>query len=271
MGIRGKSHCPICDKPLGAGHARLFETCTQGSCRAAYRQQTGRIRYIRLRQEVRRQRAAEADRRYQYLCALSQSRRGIEALAAGITNPESYTPILLPTNQRKIVPLSRQRRYRFAKRLQRLLDTIDWNPPTQKSGSQEIASNQGFLATMLSKACAICRGHCCMRGDTHAYLDGDTIQHFLHHHTQPLRLSDILTAYCRHLPTLSYANSCVFHAARGCILPRNLRSETCHAFLCTGLLKIQKRKEKDGQAGFFFAANNKETILRSGFVATVHS
>jgi hypothetical protein len=50
----------------------------------------------------------------------------------------------------------------------------------------------------------------------------------------------LIDAYLSHVPTRSYAASCIYHGASGCALPRALRSETCTSFLCDGLKAVSE-------------------------------
>ncbi len=49
-------------------------------------------------------------------------------------------------------------------------------------------------------------------------------------------LAQIMDAYLKHLPAKTVQNSCIYHSAKGCGLPRDLRSSTCNRYLC-GKLK----------------------------------
>lgn len=96
------------------------------------------------------------------------------------------------------------------------------------------------LRAIAADACAACGGHCCSRGAEHAYLDETTIGRIAAAHPllTPPRIARL---YRDHLPATSFAGSCVFHAAQGCTLPRELRADLCNSFYCNPLKRfIQK-------------------------------
>ncbi len=60
-------------------------------------------------------------------------------------------------------------------------------------------------------------------------------------------------------------NSCVFHSADGCSLPRHMRSATCLNTVCGGVVELRLRIEHDGESRFFLAATNKNGVVRGRF------
>jgi hypothetical protein len=220
---------------------------------------------IHQQQAMRRQQAAEARRLYEHRYALTLGRREIEAHEVGIANPGSYAPIVLLANQRRIVPLSRRRRYRFAVRLYHLLRSVDWTASSEKLAELEAGPEKISQAIVMAEACATCLGHCCTKGGTHAYLEVATIQRIIRRRSQA-SLRDVLAEYCRYLPHMSYEDSCVFHSAGGCTLPWELRSKTCHSYLCLGLGDIHHRMAEKGETRFFLAASDHQAVLRSKFL-----
>jgi hypothetical protein len=89
----------------------------------------------------------------------------------------------------------------------------------------------------LERVCATCRGHCCRKGGEHGYVSPSTLQRVLA--ADPTVSGDaLIDTYLSHVPTRSYAGSCIYHAASGCALPRALRSETCTRYMCDGLKAV---------------------------------
>ena len=46
--------------------------------------------------------------------------------------------------------------------------------------------------------------------------------------------------YLSRIPDVAHQDSCIFHGADGCALPRELRSDVCNNFECNGLLSIRE-------------------------------
>ena len=69
----------------------------------------------------------------------------------------------------------------------------------------------------------------------HAYLDVDTILAYVLRRADPSPAA-VLRAYLRRLPARSYRNSCVYHAADGCSLPRDMRAAICNRFYCRAIV-----------------------------------
>jgi len=86
-------------------------------------------------------------------------------------------------------------------------------------------------------ACAVCGGHCCRKGGDTGYLDADDFVRI--RRTLP-QLTDrqIEAAYVAAVAGETYEGSCIFHTAKGCSLPRALRSRLCLAYYCLALKNV---------------------------------
>ena len=243
--------CPICDDSLPRRPGSTRQTCGSWKCRLESK-----------KEEIRREREwcmrKESERRLAQATVL----RDTSAAAEGIEDAESYETIVTPSNRRPLRSLPRRRRYRFAKRLMRLVEeALRTRPDTPAAdGGNERAPALPILGT----ACANCLGGCCLSGGTHAYLDEATVRRFVSGHPGA-SAREVVEAYCRLLPDEAYDDSCVFHAADGCRLPRPMRSATCHKFACGGLSELRLRIELDGDTKFFLAAADDDGVARSRF------
>lgn len=151
--------------------------------------------------------------------------------------PGRYPLAAIPSCRRKIVNLSEKRRRRFRDRLNRILSGAQTerlrlhlalsNPP--EPGPAEPAPNP-----IITQVCAVCAGGCCTRGGDHAYLTRNPLLGLMKQRPD-IRPRDILDTYLGYLQTKIYADSCIFHARKGCALPRSLRSTTCTSYFCQGL------------------------------------
>lgn len=83
-------------------------------------------------------------------------------------------------------------------------------------------------------ACAVCQGACCASGgDCCGHLSPDDLAR--QREGDPTLTPQALAArYLDHLPAETVIGGCPFHGARGCSLPRTMRSELCNRFLCRG-------------------------------------
>jgi hypothetical protein len=83
----------------------------------------------------------------------------------------------------------------------------------------------------VSAACAACSGYCCRNGRDSAYLDAKDIGRILSSRPN-LAHDELAAAYVAAVPDETYAGSCIFHAAHGCNLPREMRSHVCLTYFC---------------------------------------
>ncbi len=233
--------------------ARSRPTCGGWKCQFAYRN---------AQEGLRRKQHEQLLQQYERSLAQATTLREASARSHGVEDPPSYRVIVLPVNERPLAPLTRKRRYRFVKRLMRLTEETLREPALQPLGDAGADTDQAL--PILKAACAICRGKCCVRGGTRAYLNGNAIRRFLSGHPDATA-RDIVEAYYRCLPVETYQNSCVFHSEAGCRLPTSLRSATCLNTVCGGVIELRQRIELDGEAKFFLAAANNERIVRSAF------
>ena len=237
IGIRD-NRCLICNTPILWREAISRKTCSDWKCITTYRKM-------------------QLDRRYRRRLARATKLRNASAPTLGVHAPESYRVIITPVNERTIVPLSGKRRYRFVKRLIRLVKSTLQDAQLDP---RSLEGNQQSLP-ILGTACANCEGKCCVRGGTGAHLDSDAISRFANIHPDA-EFRDIVEAYHRSLPFTVYRDSCVFHSADGCSLPRYMRSATCLNTVCGGVVELRQRIELDGESRFFLAAVNKNGAVR---------
>lgn len=247
MAAPHRADCPFCGEPLRLARAWSLGHCGAWKCRSAH-ESAERDRYALAQQERRLARATAT--------------RAAHARREGIATAEGHQVVVIPANTRPLTRLPRRRRYRFAKRLLRLVRETreeasdrDGHPPDEDPAAQ---------IPLLATACATCRGSCCEAGGSHAFLDKATIRRFLRSHPQADD-RDVVAAFCRQLPDETYAGSCVFHSATGCGLPRTQRSATCRTSVCGGVSELKLRIELDGETKFFLAAIDGDEVLRSTF------
>lgn len=255
------SECVICGKPIKPNKADRAPVCHHWQCRQKFR----------LKQQLA-YRKAETDRRASSLKASIEQARRLRDEADSSPNgvePAVYRPIIIPANQRRLKPLPRRRRYRFTKRLLRLLESTklpDQDSARAVSPGNHSREGEGGLLPVLGAACATCGGNCCILGGTHAFLNEDLVQKLMqekgHRDSR-----EIVNSYVQRLPKTSYAGSCVFHSEFGCTLDREMRSNTCNNSICGGFGELRNLVEIDEETRFFLAATKNGKIVRTQFVS----
>ncbi len=101
------------------------------------------------------------------------------------------------------------------------------------------------VAAVLQAGCAACRGHCCLGGGEHAYLDERTMAR-VRRDRPDLDAAAVISAYVRQVAPLSFQNSCLFHGPDGCTLEPALRSHLCSSYHCNGLTAFLRRGAASG-------------------------
>lgn len=149
--------------------------------------------------------------------------------------------VIVPRYQGRLTRLSRDRRATFLEHLRRIIwEAVE--APGDARRKQYLGGPNPAQADFAVWACTACGGDCCSKGGTHAYLDDETIKRVAsERHIRSRRTLSAL--YEQHLPDESHAGSCVFHAAEGCTLPRELRSDLCNRFYCTPLRRLFQNHE----------------------------
>jgi hypothetical protein len=187
-----------------------------------------------------------------------------------IANADDYLLISIPYTNRRMTRLPRHRREAFRERLRSIID--DAYARRAASGDEGPAkatqpvpeSNGGEMSDVLSQGCARCRGNCCCGGGTDAYLRPERMVRYMNAH-RPQSPVDVLEAYMSYVGERSIQNSCVYHGARGCTLPRDMRADICNTFFCEGLRDLQYRAPADGPVRAFYATAMGDE-MRAAFV-----
>jgi hypothetical protein len=143
--------------------------------------------------------------------------------------------IELPGFDRPLRAVGAKRREIFAAFLEQLIAEVS-RPRAKAEGNP----NQKPEATTFADACAACRGHCCSKGGNDAYLDENAIAQAWARHPR-LSKRALMQRYLDAIPKKAFADSCIFHAANGCSLPRSLRAPISEAYLCGPLVRLVKR------------------------------
>jgi hypothetical protein len=150
------------------------------------------------------------------------------------TLPAAAVLAILPANADPLAPQDPDRRAEFAERLTEVIRAAFGQQTGFPAAESAPEIHDGFIEA----ACTGCRGSCCRSGGDHAYLTEETIRHYTESHPGATS-TQILQAYLERLPAEAILDSCVFHSATGCGLPREMRSETCNRHLCGKLKNLR--------------------------------
>ncbi len=99
----------------------------------------------------------------------------------------------------------------------------------------------------LLAVCSTCRGTCCKAGENHAFVTRAVLTRVKAERRFPTD-APLLQAYLDRVPEEARQGSCIYHGARGCALPRTMRSETCNRFLCYPLKQLGRDFSRAGYA-----------------------
>jgi hypothetical protein len=149
--------------------------------------------------------------------------------------PASAVRSVLPANSDPLVPQDPLRHARFAQHLAEIAEAAILDQAQLQSDPVDVEPRTSGRESLSVGVCTACRGSCCRAGGDQAYLTEETMVRMLHAHPD-WTLAQIMDAYLKHLPAETVLNSCIYHSATGCGLPRDLRSSTCNRYLC-GKLK----------------------------------
>lgn len=154
-------------------------------------------------------------------------RLGLKAEAVGLG--------LFPAFARRTVKVTQRRVRAFLEHLHLQLEKMETCEPVACNPRERESITETLRRLPLESICSKCRGHCCRAGGDHAYISSHTLKRSASY----LGTSDgVIDRYISLVPKRAYAGSCIFHTARGCALPRELRSETCTRYFCSPLTKL---------------------------------
>lgn len=198
----------------------------------------------------------------------AHERRRVRAVrdAVPMAEVESYRVSVIPKSTRRVSALPRRRRALFEASLRAYLtEARGWmargelpttyQPPTPEATPTALERRQ---LAVLGMGCAACGGECCGTGKEHAFLRVDAMLHYLQRF--PEKDDDTIVAdYLAFLSARTITGGCVFQNPDGCALPRDMRSNTCNAFHCTGLNVIRDafQDEEPVRAFFIYKVGNR--------------
>ncbi|HWA56804.1 MAG TPA: hypothetical protein VG692_06110 [Gemmatimonadales bacterium] len=173
-----------------------------------------------------------------------------------VPDPERYPVVHMPAQTRPLTPLSEKRRRAFVAHLDQLLAQSEIPPDAPPPPRPTAPGTLPVLLTPAQEAvsvqgCIGCGGACCQTGSTHAWQDLPSMVQYRRDHPS-LSRDEVRAAYLARLGSApTYADSCVYHGATGCLLPREMRSWRCNTHWCGELREVQRGMAGDERAGVF--------------------
>jgi hypothetical protein len=136
--------------------------------------------------------------------------------------------VIVPRNDRSLVPVSPERVNRLREHLGRLFTSMRRAEPA----SVVRAGPTGFAGRVANTACSLCQGWCCFNGADDSFLDEATLAR-----VPPglVSAAEVTEMYVERVPDVGYEGSCIFHGAKGCTLDRSMRSDVCNSYFCRDL------------------------------------
>ena len=256
----GEFRCSVCGVEISRMAARMDHTCRGWKCRQQYHAQLQlRIRQSRVRESVRLQ---------EFQAKLSQYREQ-HALEEGIDEAESFVPICVPGIVRLVIPVNEERKLQLRENLKRLIEDaleLDTCQSEHRSIDRDATNScEMSLPVLTGQACGICGGYCCTDGGDHGHLTADVMRTYIDANPA-VEPEDLIDKYLSYVGSKTYEDSCIFHGAGGCTLPRSMRSDVCNTHQCNGL-KDMSEGVQQGQTRFFVAVSHDEQISRHCFLS----
>lgn len=187
--------------------------------------------------------------------------------ALGLAGPIPAAVAIVPATSEPVVKLPRERRIRFERHLAQLMKelveraaagTDEQLPEDESPGAAQFDDEPRAL----QDGCATCRGDCCRHGAyRQAFITVLTLRRYMAARPQ-LRPRDVVRAYLSRIPGKSVRESCVYHGATGCTLPRQMRAAICNQYHCDGLQKIQGLLEAPGTRKVLIVATTATAVVR---------
>jgi hypothetical protein len=251
--------CRVCGRPLAPAD-RAGRACPTPACRRAF--------IASCQRAFLAERDRQAAARKSALLDQARAVRDRAAADAGVADPASFPPAVVPANTARVTNLPDRRKRAFRDALMRLIGraTIGGGVPAAADPDPEpMPDLPAATAAALGRACAVCRGYCCRLGGDHAFLTEATVRRVLAANPG-LRPRDLLAAYLDRLGPKTFPRACVFQRADGCALPRELRSDTCNRYLCDELAEFRRGLPAAGPVRRFVAAVHSDTVHTAAFI-----
>ncbi|MCC6535888.1 MAG: hypothetical protein IT531_25335 [Burkholderiales bacterium] len=189
---------------------------------------------------------------------------------SGRNSPRDFAIIVVPHRREALATAAAARRTALQDHLTQLCASRAGPPVEEEScdcaHDETRAQSQTHAEPPGAAVCAACRGYCCYHGGRNfAFLDAQAIGRFAA--AQPeMSADEVVAAYLGYLPARAYEDSCLYHAAAGCTLPRSMRSATCNDYACGPLREAERILRDERAPGLFVVERHDHRIVGGAFI-----
>lgn len=173
-----------------------------------------------------------------------------QAVQWGAQRAERLRFAWLPVHRAWLAPVDEARRESLRAHLHALLDGDDPDAAPGPAGRWALSDTEAHVAAAGAGAadaatCGTCQGRCCRLGGQHqAFLGAPQLRRWLRDHPGSTG-DDAVRAYLQALPDEHVDESCSYHGAQGCTLPRDWRADVCNVFVCDVLHSVRSGPDSD--------------------------
>ena len=235
-----RQRCRHCNGPLTVHEAATGGVCREAACKRK-KALHGAVLHEQERREARRRRA-----QHHLKSRMSQ----------GASEDSTSKVVVVPALQSGLAKLAAGRRREFARHLIALSRSLFRDDAAMKRPDRSYCppDRQETSGDALAAiACGACKGQCCRPGGNHAFVRIETLRQFLDSAPDMTR-RELIRRYLNCLPSMTYQNSCLFHGAEGCALPREMRSTTCNQYFCKDLTEVFRSSASEKHKSVWIAA-----------------
>jgi len=193
--------------------------------------------------------------------------RRVRESPSGVTEQE-FDVLVIPAGFAATSRPSAERIREYADHLRKAIAEVDdcadvSTARTNKKMRERAEKTEARLAAepalriIRERICGMCKGGCCTIGGNAAFIDSSAIKR-VKEQMPGLTDEDIVQAYLSRLPRQTITGACINQATTGCVLPTEMRSDTCNGFFCDSLESWHGRPREE-RADTVLAIQRSET------------
>lgn len=194
-----------------------------------------------------------------------QASAGEAALAAAgsLIAGRPVSVLWLQPTETDLVPVPEQRRARHRDHLDGL---VERHAAGEAAAPLAPAEPDGAGSSHEHHLCAQCAGRCCQLGATsNAFTTLPQLLRWQQAHPTA-SIGEAADWFMAQILETHVRNSCVYHGARGCTLPREHRADICNAYACAPLHQMRAGIVADAGTAFVTLTHDGERLVRSAVV-----
>lgn len=181
---------------------------------------------------------------------------------------QEFDVLVIPAGFASTSALPAERIHEYAEHLRKIIIEVDDGPgATTARAYQKMRervekveaqfAEEPTLRIISNRMCGMCKGGCCTSGGNAAFITSATIKR-VKEQMPGLSDEDIVQAYLSRLSTQTMTGACINQTTTGCVLPTEMRSDTCNGFYCDTLSDWHGRPREE-RADTVLAIQRSET------------